>query len=532
MTRAGDPRPKLKNPSPPSVAAASRRADRFPAIDAIVFYALLCVIALAAIPYGAAEPWWQAFFECSIFLLAAMAVVGALVRIKRDCLPAAPDGCDEAPGPMTGAGEGARAPSVRFAPAPMKGAGEGARAPNRRFALGSLPVSARDSSSGLRPIVLPIFALMVFAFAQTIPWSHSTQAGINIPETISADPFQTREFIIQILALLLCGCLLVVHATTRRRLLSLVQTVIVIGVASALFGLVRQVGQHQVGFLLPFLRPGFGYGQFINSNHFAYLMEMALGLTVGLGVFGGGARRRALYLLAALPMWIALVLANSRAGIVSMLCQLVFLAVMFFSRSSETQRESVSRARLLGLRAGLVALLLLAAVVTVFLVGGDPLAGRLDRLSVELDRKTADSYTLRPNIWRATVKLIKEHPVAGVGFGGYRIAIAQYHHGTGDTTPRQAHSDYLELLASGGVIALVIGVWFVFALVQAARRPVRNRHALARAARIGALAGLIAVAVHSLVDFGLHLPGIALVFTCLLAIVLISSGELRDDLTP
>lgn len=472
------------------------------------------MIALAAIPYGAAEPWWQAFFECSIFLLAAMAVVGALVRIKRDCVPAASDDCDEAPGPM-------------------KGAGEGARAPSGGFALGSLPVSARDSSSGLQPIVLPIFALMVFAFTQTIPWSHSTQAGINIPETISADPFQTREFIIQILALLLCGCLLVVHATTRRRLRSLLQTVIVIGVASALFGLVRQVGQHQVGFLLPFLRPGFGYGQFINSNHFAYLMEMALGLTVGLGVFGGGeARRRALYLLAALPMWVALVLANSRAGIVSMLCQLMFLAVVFFSRSSETQMESratVSRARLLGLRAGLVALLLLGAVVTVFLVGGDPLAGRLDRLSVELDRKTADSYTLRPNIWRATAELIKDHPVAGVGFGGYRIAIAQYHHGTGDTTPRQAHSDYLELLASGGVIALVIGVWFVFALVQASRRPVRNRNALARAARIGALAGLLAVAVHSLVDFGLHLPGIALIFTCLLAIVLVSSGELRDD---
>src|SRR5256885_9516527 len=84
---------------------------------------------------------------------------------------------------------------------------------------------------------------------------------------------------------------------------------------------------------LPFLSrlwPGRGYGQFINQNHFAFLMEMALGLVLGLLVGGGVPRDRLLIFLAAgVTMGAALVLSNSRGGIFSMFCQLLFLALIF-----------------------------------------------------------------------------------------------------------------------------------------------------------------------------------------------------------
>src|ERR1700682_1158134 len=53
--------------------AASRR------IAATVFYSLLIVIALTAIPYGAAEPWWKALADCLIFVLAAFGLIGKLL---------------------------------------------------------------------------------------------------------------------------------------------------------------------------------------------------------------------------------------------------------------------------------------------------------------------------------------------------------------------------------------------------------------------------------------------------------------------
>ena len=50
----------------------------------------------------------------------------------------------------------------------------------------------------------------------------------------------------------------------------------------------------------------------------------------------------------------------------------------------------MSRLRRMLLSVALFATLLLGAVVTVvFLLGGDPLAGRISTLSVELDRKIA-----------------------------------------------------------------------------------------------------------------------------------------------
>ena len=95
---------------------------------------------------------------------------------------------------------------------------------------------------------------------------------------VSADPYQTRFFALKLLALTLAGVLLFRYAVTERRLRIVMNVVIGVAVASALFGIVRQTTQHSVGFGLPLLVPDSGYGQFINYNHFAYLMEMALGV--------------------------------------------------------------------------------------------------------------------------------------------------------------------------------------------------------------------------------------------------------------
>jgi len=256
---------------------------------------------------------------------------------------------------------------------------------------------------------------------------------------------------------------------------------------------------------------------------------MALGLTLGIAFCRGvSGARLAFYLLGAVPMWVALVLANSRGGLISILCQLAFLAVLLVSHRAGKEtvaKRSFSRVQRVGPQVVLVATLLIGAVATVVVVGGDPLAGRIDSLSVEFDRKTAESFALRQNIWRATWELIKDHPVSGVGFGGYWIAITRYHRASGETTPQQAHSDYLELLASGGLIGVSIGIWFIVMFVRAAYRKLRAADRYLRAVKLGALAGILTIAIHSLVDFGLHIPVNALVCTALVALVIADVGK-------
>src|SRR6185295_8634404 len=102
-----------------------------------------------------------------------------------------------------------------------------------------------------------------------------------------------------------------------------------IAVVSAVFGIIRQTTQHDTGFILPLLHLEQGYGQFINRNHFAFLMEMALGLILGL-VLGGGVRREQglAYLALLLPIWTALVLSGSRGGLITMMAEIIVAAFL------------------------------------------------------------------------------------------------------------------------------------------------------------------------------------------------------------
>src|SRR5436190_14300669 len=43
-------------------------------LGATVFYSLIVVISLTAIPYGSAEPWWKSIFQCGVFLIAAISI--------------------------------------------------------------------------------------------------------------------------------------------------------------------------------------------------------------------------------------------------------------------------------------------------------------------------------------------------------------------------------------------------------------------------------------------------------------------------
>src|SRR2546427_9597089 len=80
-------------------------------------------------------------------------------------------------------------------------------------------------------------------------------------------------------------------------------------------------------------------------------------------------------------------------------------------------------------------------------------------------------------------------------------------------------------MTSGGIIGLAIGVWFVIAFVQAARRKLLIVENYDRAVTLGALVGIVTVAIHSLVDYGLHVTINTLLLTALVSIVLINVKE-------
>lgn len=469
-------REAFSSPKPGISWLGRERVSR--SFNRVIFCAAIALLPLTAIPYGTVEEWWESLFQCIVFALTALWLIegllggGWLVREHR--------------------------------------------------------------------LLVPLVPLLVFIFLQAVPFGTAEVSGVRVWKTLSADAYETRLVGFRLLALLLLACLLLRYTSTQRRLRALVYTVFGVSMVSALFGLVRQAAhQEGEGFMLPYLQPQVGYAQFINPHHFALLMEMAFGLTLGL-LAAGGARRNGrrlfCYLMVGVIVWAALVLSNSRGGIFGMLGALLFCALTFggsrgTSRRGARHDDATRRAlfhpsALVG--AALIACLLLVMGAGIVWIGGEPLVGRMENLHTEVGAEGASNRMnpRRLEMWQATWRMIKQHPLGGTGFGGYWLAIDGYYDASGVSVPQQAHNDYLEIISSGGLIAVALVAWFVWGIVGRVRQCKRARHPFRRAVCKGALAGLCAVAIHSFVDFGLHVTVNAAVFTTLFVIAV---AHVRSD---
>jgi putative inorganic carbon (HCO3(-)) transporter len=433
-----------------------------------VFLSLLSLIVLTAIPYGTSQPWWIAAFAAAVFALTILWLVEGYIN--------------------------------------------------------------QSWFDGSGPLVLPLAALAVFALLQTLSFSNPTTnpAGIRFPiwNAISADPYQTRLFALWVVALTLAVVMLTRYTCTEKRIRIVINVIVCVAIASAIFGILRQTTQHAPGFGLPLLIPSAGYGQFINYNHFAYLMEMALGLILGLVLAGGVKREQGLtYFAALLPLWTGLVLCGSRGGLIAMMAQVIAAALLFSGRAlkgnaPKPHSRLLEIARSLPVRVTLILVLVLGVAIGTLWLGGDQLAMRIEQSRNELNPDTAESRqgVSRSEVWKATWKMFMVHPVFGVGINAYWVAIPAFHDASGRMTPQEAHNDYLELLASGGLVGVAIAGWFVVVLVKRTRANLASPNRFRRAACFGAVIGITGVAVHSLVDFGLHTIVNALIFTTLIVI--------------
>jgi O-antigen ligase len=211
-----------------------------------------------------------------------------------------------------------------------------------------------------------------------------------------------------------------------------------------------------------------------------------------------------------------------------MLAQVVVAALLFsvVARTGVSTHAVAAPARLVQVtrswpvRALLILVLVAGVGLGTLWLGGDQLATRIEQSRNELNEDTDGlrQGVSRNEIWRASWRLFKAHPVLGVGMGGYWAAIPQFHNASGAMTPQEAHNDYLELLASGGLLGLALVIWFAVIVCKRTRDNLRSPNRFARAACFGAAIGLAGVAVHSLVDFGLHTIVNAFVFTTLIVI--------------
>jgi O-antigen ligase len=253
------------------------------------------------------------------------------------------------------------------------------------------------------------------------------------------------------------------------------------------------------------------FGPFVSKNHFAGYVGMAallaLGLAVGLARRGGGREwtsgRRAggvvLALVAALAMALGVLVSLSRGGAVSLAAGvLAFLALRVRERRGEGRVGPF-----------LPSLAVAVALGTLLLLVLPPQAH--ERL-----RSLADT-SFRLDTWRDTLRMASSSPWVGQGLGSFEDAYPRFKSGHGELRVEHAENDYLETLAEAGLLGLSLAVAALF--IAAARVRAARPSTLLRGLGAGALAGLVALLVHSLFDFNLRIPSNAILAAFLVSVV-------------
>lgn len=450
----------------------------------MLVFACAAIVAWGALAFGAVYPWaYQP-------LLGACALVGVLGLIE----------------------PGRRMPRA-----------------SRRVLIGLVAVAGAVALQlvPLRPWLLGTISPATAAFLRDYDLRYAIQPFTH---PLSLHPAATVRglLILGVLTLFLAG---LARGLSRSRVRRLTVALVAFGAVLALIGIVQKaiLGDHTFmgmkiyGFWTPESKLVVPFGPYVNRNHFAGWMLMGLPLAIGYlcALFEEGAHRvtgwrsrllwlstpsgggALLVLTAAMLMAVSLVMSMSRSGIAGFaLAAIIVGARLLLALRSRTAR--------------LVAALTFAlfVIVPAVSIGIDP---TVERLSTD----PRGSVETRLRVWADTTSIIKAFPLTGTGLNTFGMATVVYQSGSRAVHFQEAHNDYLQLLAEGGLLlAVPVAVVVGFFLFAVRRRMREDDDAVTGWIRFGAVAGILAIALQSLVEFSLQMPGNAVMFVVLMAISL------------
>ncbi len=321
---------------------------------------------------------------------------------------------------------------------------------------------------------------------------------------LSAVPRATLEKLIG-----LAGCVLVfwLIADLAARLedhpWAVVWPLLILGTFEAVLGLVQAYSAYAPG------SERIATGTYVNRNHYCGLLELCLpfALVYGLAVLLRGRSRHGVNLGAVLPacglfslaaaILLAVLHSLSRMGFVAALASLFVMGAAALGSG-----EAPAWRRRLG-----PALIGALVVLGFVFLPPDKLIERFGHMAAT-EEISADT---RIQIWRDTLALVRAQPVLGCGLGAYESALMRHKLAAPLYTVDFAHNDYLQLAAELGLPGALLVLALALYLLRSAWRAARySRWSEERWRALGALGGLSALALHSLVDFNLYIPANAM----------------------
>ena len=316
------------------------------------------------------------------------------------------------------------------------------------------------------------------------------------------------------------------------RLKKTVNLLSVFAAALAFFSIIQHlVTNEKIYWARELTQGGTPFGPYVNRNHFAGLMGMLFPIVMVRFLLSRPTSHeeslrkkvsdlldrslRNVHLLlgfGAVLVALSIFLSLSRGGILS-LCISLSLLGFLLSKRINTRKGG---------------LLLIATVIVIFYAvgwfGWTPVFERFRAIRT----LQGDVSELRLDIWKDSIGIVRDFPLAGTGAGSFMHVYPAYRTIPGERIVDHAHNDHLELLTDGGIIGAGLLIWFMAAVLRRSFQAFQERKdPYARHLFAGALAGVTAFLLHGITDFNFFIGANCLYFFLLLGLV-VNAAHLRS----
>jgi O-antigen ligase len=349
---------------------------------------------------------------------------------------------------------------------------------------------------------------------EELPSGEAQSSGPWPPgSTLSLYPSGTKLQVLRILSVCLLYAAVRNNITSPTHLKRLCILAMVNGVFLSLFGLVQFFTSPSNFLYWQFQTPGQGFGPFMYRSHFAFYLNLCIGLSFGYLLWAKGIsdpsprwvlhNPLALWIIVALGLMLgSAAFCLSRGGFLA----LGGAAILFLFIWSYHSRQITHLGNLIWILAIGGALIIWFGLPVV--------EQRLETIWA------GDALGSRIPLWIKLFPVVKDFFFCGTGYGTilYVEPIQRQNANLGNLVVDHAHNDYLESLVEGGILRLGIGLLAIGLVYRQSFRGIRNPgNTLIQGLLLGSLFAFTTTVIHSIGDFGLHMPAIAILVTVICA---------------
>ena len=383
----------------------------------------------------------------------------------------------------------------------------------------------------LHLIPLPVFLVELISPARLesvrliFPDNNWLSLSENFHESLSFFIESIFYYLIFIFTLLLVN--------NRQRINFLMWVIVYSALFQAMYGSLMILSGIEYGFFFEkYAYRGVATGTFINRNHLAGYLNMSIAIGLGILISGLGKKevlrttrqwsRKIVRLLlskkAQLRVYIALctialVLTHSRMGNTAFFISLTLTALLTLKLTRHARK--------------MMAVLVVSIIVIDVLIVSAWFG--LDKVADRIEKTSADSET-RDEVVRDTVNYWQDYFITGSGGGTYKDIFPKYRGYDVPLYYDHAHNDILEFAAETGTIGIVLLMSIVLlSLFTAIKAMSLRRESLVIGLAFSSIMGILAITIHSFVDFNLQIPANAATFMVILALAWIARFQSFEE---